>query len=150
MAYRRMSTLYCGFLLVALVGCMQPRSPLRAADSQLAVVGTWRLLEYVAWDSTGTPRHLFGSPPSGYAVFDAAGSAFIQIMKIGDASSLAAYYGSFSVNPSGDSLSIRVEGSNIPSYLQTIQRRPFRIRGDTLVLGVTGQYRATLLKAEGR
>lgn len=115
-----------------------------------ALVGTWRAVEYVAWDSTASAHHLFGSPPSGYAVFDPAGNAFVQIMRQGDAPSLAAYYGPYTVNTAGDSLSIRVEGSNLPGYLATVQRRPFSIRGDTLLLGVPGRYLATLVKVMNR
>lgn len=137
------------FLTLALIGCARPRASGQVVNSSSSLVGTWRLLQYVVWDSAGKPQQVFGSTPSGYATFDAAGIAFIQVMNPAEVASFAAYYGPFSVNPSGDSLSIRVEGSNIPSYLQTNQRRPFQIRADTLVLGTKGQYRATLAKVAG-
>ncbi len=136
----------CLFLALSLSGCIRPGSSLSVVAASSDLAGAWRLVEYVAWDSAGEPKHLFGPSPSGYAAFDARGVAFIQIMRPNDAGSFAAFYGSFLVNPAGDTLRIRVEGSNIPEYLQSVQVRPFRIRADTLVLGLTGQYRATLVK----
>jgi len=146
--YRTNGLVLILFLTFALGGCL-PRSSVPVVTSPSALVGTWRLLEYVAWDSTGRPQQVLGSTPSGYATFDAVGTAFIQLMKPDDVASFAAYYGPYSVNAAGDSLSIRVEGSSISAYLRTIQRRPFQIRADTLVLGLTGQYRATLVKVAG-
>jgi hypothetical protein len=43
-------------------------------------------------------------------------------------------------------LTVHVEGSNMPSYTGTDQVRPFRLAGDTLFLGIPGQYPATLLR----
>jgi hypothetical protein len=137
-------------LLFALAGCLPARSHSAAINHESPLIGTWRLLEYLAWDSAGKPQQVFGPTPSGYVSFEVGGIAFIQIMNPDDPASFAAYYGSFSVNAAADSLSILVEGTNLPSYLRTVQKRPFRIRGDTLTLGYTGQYRATLVKVAGR
>lgn len=63
-----------------------------------------------------------------------------------DPAQYAAYYGPYSIDPSGASFGVRVEGTNIASYVSTEQRRPFRISGDTLFLGIPGQYQATLLR----
>lgn len=136
----------CLFVAGLMSACVQSTARIPAVSTSASLAGTWRVLEYVAWDSAGSPQNAFGPEPSGYVTFSQTGIAFIQIMKPDDVASFAAYYGPFSVNPSADSLSVRVEGTNIPSYLRTVQRRPFQIRNDTLVLGVTGQYRATLVR----
>lgn len=139
----------CLFLATALSGCIPAIPHVPEAGVSSTLVGTWRLLEYAAWDSAGKAQQVFGPAPSGYAVLDRVGTAFVQIMKPGDAATLAAYYGAYTVNAAGDSLRIRVEGTNIPAYLGTVQTRPFRIRGDTLILGIQGKYQATLVRITG-
>lgn len=53
-----------------------------------------------------------------------------------------AYYRPFTID--GDAVAIRVEGSNTPSYTGSTQVRRLAIDGDTLRLGIPGQYQATL------
>lgn len=122
------------------------------------LLGAWKGLEYAVWDSTGAVSHPFGNPISGYAVFDPSGIAFIQLMgtttdasghPAPDPSRFAAYYGAFSIDASGDTLRIQVEGSNMPSYVGSVQVRQFSIVDDTLRLGVPGEYRAILVRAGG-
>lgn len=115
--------------------------------------GVWHLLRYETWDSAGQSRMPFGDPPAGYAVFTPEGMAFIQMMRVasrsngsiqGDPSQYISYFGPYSIDASGTSFGVRVEGTNTLSYLGSEQRRPFRISEDTLFLGIPGQYQATL------
>jgi hypothetical protein len=123
--------------------------------------GTWRFISYESWDSNGTRRTPFGSSPTGYLVVDESGHALIQLMKPVAASaattghptaeetqaaadSFAAYYGTYTVDAAQAVIRIRVEGSNIPTYLGSTQVRPYQLQGNTLVVGVLGQYRASL------
>jgi hypothetical protein len=110
------------------------------------LIGTWRFVRYVVWDSAGSPQELLGPHPVGYVVFDATGRAFIQLMRADDRTSLGAYFGRYTVNAAARTVNIRVEGSNIPDYIGTVQVRPYRLRGDTLVLGVVKDYQATLVR----
>ena len=123
--------------------------------SKHGVVGTWRAIRYETWDSAGLRSMPFGDPPSGYAVFDATGFAFIQLMGtqkrengngIEQSPIFGAYYGSYVLVAHGDTIKIHVEGSNILNYINTVQVRPFRIFNDTLSLGIPGEYQATLVR----
>ena len=87
-----------------------------------------------------------GNDPSGYVAFDQHGYAFIQLMRRSDPGSFGAYYGTYTVTSQPREVVIAVEGSNIPGYIGSTQTRPFRLAGDTLVLGVPGEYQATLVR----
>lgn len=133
----------------------------RESTSHL-LLGTWRVLRYETWDSQGRSATPFGDPAAGYAVFDATGHAFIQLMRTPPARpfaspdrptskeiraayfGFAAYYGTYTTDDAARVVTIRVEGSNMPSYTGTDQVRSYHIEGETLTLGVPGQYRATL------
>lgn len=137
------------FTVAGLTACVRSKPVEPAPRANMAIVGTWRGIAYTAWDPAGAEQSPFGSLPSGYAVFDLTGHAFIQIMRPGSADTFTAYYGTYRVNSAGDSVSINVEGSNVPAYLGSVQVRPFQIRADTLVLGVQGKYEAKLVKVTG-
>ena len=123
-----------------------------------AVEGTWRLLSYELWNGDGTTRAPLGASPAGYAVFDRTGRVHIQLLRpptapdsvarAASAASHAAYFGPYAIagTVAAPVIRIRVEGSNLPSYLSSVQERPFRLRGDTLFLGIPGQYEARLLR----
>ena len=122
-------------------------------DSPL--LGTWRLLSYETWDAEGAVTQPCGMTPAGFAIFDTTGHAFIQLARSSAegstvdevAGSFTAYFGSLAINEAGTELVITVEASNAPSYVGSRQVRPFKIDGDRLVLGIPGQYRATLRRA---
>jgi hypothetical protein len=122
-------------------------------DAQL--IGTWRLVTYETWNAEGTIVEPLGASPAGYAVFDAAGHAFIQLALRADteagpdrvAQSFVAYFGTYVIDAAAAELTIAVEASNQPGYVGSRQLRPYRIADDTLVLGIPGQYRATLRRA---
>lgn len=128
-----------GLILVSSfrVAAMQKPDPL---------AGTWRVSSYETWNAQGQTVTPFGDAPSGYAVFDTTGHAFIQMMGTAPDSAFAAYYGTYTIDDAGQTVTIHVEGSSMPSYTRTDQVRPFRVEGDTLTLGVPGQYRATLVR----
>jgi len=119
----------------------------------LSIVGTWRLLAYEVWSPEGTLHAPFGDAPIGYAAFDPAGRAFIQLASnpAGDArqasaASFAAYFGAYTLDADGTRLVIQVEGSNRVAYIGSTQERLVRVDGDTLTMGQPGQYRATLVR----
>lgn len=148
-------------LVLLLAGCTAHTRPGMAGNSP-PLVGTWRAVRYGTWDEQGRTSTPFGDPVSGYAVFDATGHAFIQLMRTPPVpplaapsaptseesraafSAFAAYFGPYSLDEAGGSVTIRVEGSSMPSYTGSRQVRPFRIEGDTLKLGIPGQ--ATLVR----
>lgn len=115
-------------------------APPRAAAHDL--VGTWRVVRYEVWDSAGTRSQPLGTAPVGYGVFDGT-RAFIQLMSESK-SYLGAYFGPYAVR--GAELRITVEGTNIPDYMGSVQVRRFRIAGDTMTLGMPGEYQATTVR----
>lgn len=156
-------------LLACLAAGCSAHAPSRAAMTNRDVlVGTWRVVSYETWNAQGEVSTPFGNEPSGYAVFDPTGHAFIQLMRTppippfaspqaptpeeirGAHSAFAAYYGPYTVDAAVRTITIRVEGSNMPSYTGTNQVRPFRVEGETLTFGVPGQYQATLVKVRTR
>ena len=155
---------------LALAGCAAnaPSTPAPAAPTATAprgpFVGTWRAVRYQTWDAQGRVATPIGDPPSRYVVFADTGRAFVHLMRtpavkpfaspnaptpeeIRDAYfAYAGYYGTYTVDEAARILTIRAEGSNMPSYTGTDQVRPYRMSGDTLFLGVPGQYQATLVR----
>jgi len=131
-----------------------------------SLIGTWRAVHYQTWDAQGRISTPFGDPVSGYAVFDPTGHAFIQMMRTPPVppfasanaptseeirtaySAFAAYYGTYRIDDAARIVTIRVEGSNMPSYTGSDQVRPFHIEGDTLRLGIPSEYQATLVRVE--
>jgi hypothetical protein len=142
-------------MVVLSVSCAGAGQVSRSSNSG-GLTGSWRLVRYETWDSAGQRSMPMGNPPSGYAAFDASGIAMIQLMKPvtaetkGQQPMFGAYYGMYTVNASRTVITIRVEGSNLPDYIATNQVRPFRITGDTLRLGVAGEYQATLVRMSVR
>lgn len=136
------------FALIALASCANREEP-----EEHPLIGTWRFVRYIVWDSGGVTSTPFGDPPSGYTIFDANGMAFVQLMRREPPGSgmfgpplFGAYYGPYTINASSDTVTVAVEGASIAQYLNTQQVRPFRISNDTLRLGITGDYEATLVR----
>jgi len=115
-----------------------------------ALVGTWRVTSFTRWDKQGVAGQPLGAEPTGYAVFDATGHAFVQIGRSPNdggfpdeiAKSLMALIASGHV--SGDTLTVTVEASNMADYLGSVQERKFEVSGDTMTVGTPGKYQAKL------
>jgi len=138
----RPAILVCGAALLGACATTHMR-PARV-DAFEPILGTWRLVRYEVWES-GKVTAPMSDRPSGYAVFDATGHAFIQLMHP-ETHAFGAYYGTVTIDEPTHVLTIAVEGSSIPNYVGTRQVRPFRITADTLRLGVPGEYQATLVR----
>lgn len=133
--------------LVFLVAGCAAHAPSRTTPSEPdALISTWRVVSYETWNPQGQVSTPFGDAPSGYAVFDATGHAFIQLMGNSPGAAFAAYYGTYTTDHDARVVTIRVEGSNVPSYIGTDQVRPYRVDGENLTLGVPNEYRATLVR----
>jgi len=114
------------------------------------LLGTWRVLSFTRWNKQGVASRPVGETPTGYAVFDATGHAFIQVGRSPTdggfpdeiAKSLMCYFGPYTI--SGHKLMVTVESSTIADYLGSVQERTFEISGDTMTVGTPGQYQAKL------
>jgi hypothetical protein len=114
------------------------------------LIGTWRVTGFQQWSPDGKEHHPIGKTPLGFAIFDTAGRFFFQLSKSTDegaspdevARSFMAYFGRFTV--SGDTLNIVAESGNSPDDVGTTQTRTITLDGDTLTIGIPGQFQATL------
>jgi hypothetical protein len=119
------------------------------------LLGTWRVTALQQWTLDGSERHPIGHTPAGYAVFDTTGRVFFQLSRSTEegaspnevAASFMAYFGCITV--SGDRLSIAAESGNNPEDVATTQTRTITLNGDTLTIGIPGQFMATLQRARG-
>jgi Lipocalin-like domain len=127
------------------------------------LVGTWKLVSAEDVDpKTGQwVPFTFGNPPCGYFLYDAAGHASIQIMTTPPTvlttphqptpdealeifSGYIAYFGTYET----DEVNIyhHVEGAWDPSQVGTVQKRPYEIDADTLIIGDQVTYKRTLTR----
>lgn len=130
-------------------------SPPRAARDEPGLVGTWRLVRYENTSADGKVSYPFGEHPFGYFVYDPTGHLSVQIMHNppiaapspasgpqppGDAAPRAfiAYFGAYKVDKAKGVLHHIVEGALDPNYVANPdQVRPYRLRGDTLIIELT-------------
>lgn len=128
-----------------------------------ALVGTWKLVSAEDVDpKTGQwVPYTFGNPPCGYFMYDAAGNGAVQIMTtpataIGcpdtptPAEALEifdgyiAYFGTYTTDESN--IYEQVAGALDPTQVGSVQKRPFEVDGDTLIIGDRGTYKRTLTR----
>lgn len=119
-------------------------------------VGTWNMTAVEFRDSAGGAwRRPFGDAPVGYAMYNADGTHTMNFTRTPtppmfasgadrtgtDAELRAVYeayfswFGRYTVDAVRGTITHRIEGSLWPSWRNTVQVRPFTIRGDTLLLG---------------
>ena len=154
------------FVTAAFIGssCAAP-SPVDEQDHPL--VGTWRLEEWRAQDSTGVWQQEFGAEPRGYFVYGASGFLSIHLMHEEGANvtdcepdsagegemflvapgCYAGYFGSYRIE--NDSRVVHLpEGGTILSYIGTEQPRRFEVRGDSLWIESSSTVYRLLLRIE--
>lgn len=123
-----------------------------AQPSARPLVGTWRVVEFCDVPSPGDTTYSLGRRPVGFFMYDPAGNLTIQAMRtppsgafMKDSMPLAGmadlrtsyfgYFGRYTIT-SDTTVVHHVTGGTIPEYIGTDQRRDYRIRGDTLSIGV--------------
>lgn len=148
-------------VLLVLCGCAVRR------DTTRPWVGTWRLIAVESLDSaSGVWRRPFGDQPSGYVVYGADGMhtmnftrmpappVFVSGTDRGATESelrqafegYFSWFGRYAVNREGGTITHNIEGSLWPTWRNTMQVRPFVIRGDTLLLGDPVKSRRVLVR----
>ena len=126
--------------------------PMKLSSLQEAVAGTWKLMtaEDQQQDGSWKPG-TFGTPPSGYFIYNPNGYASVQIMTTPPVTlsnpntgptpaealeifnNYIAYYGTWTVD--AETLTVQVEGAWDPTQVGTMQARPYSVDGDTLTIG---------------
>jgi len=114
------------------------------AQTNPSIVGTWRLVSFVAADSTGTYRPVWGDHPSGLIVYTADGHMAAQLYdptraKVGpmaNASPLApaqpsfaglyTYFGTFVLDTVKHTVAHHVEGAMAPDWVGATLVREYR------------------------
>lgn len=147
-------------LYVCLFAAMSLVVPATAHDKPPApgassLVGTWKLVSIEERDADGrlvTPLD-FGPEPAGMLMYDATGHMSVHAMRRGrprlpsadvhlatpqEAKTAfvgySAYFGTYEVDPSAGVVIHRVEGSLLPNWEGSDQRRRFTLTGDKLIL----------------
>jgi hypothetical protein len=118
------------------------------------LIGTWRFVEITDFDSTGAPVHYYGATPCGFIIYTASGHVSVHIARCPAADvsppELAAtyngYFGTYTVNEARGLVTHQVEGGSAPDYIGTPQQRPFKVSGDTLVLGDGHSWKRVLVR----
>jgi hypothetical protein len=125
------------------------------------ITGTWRLVSAFNY-TNGAWVPAFGTPPSGYFIYGAAGYASVQIMTTPPVSlsdpangptpaealqivnNFISYYGPWSVDATN--ITVIPEGNLDPTQLgpDNPQARPYQLNGDTLIIGDQTTYIRTL------
>lgn len=139
-------------LAPAAIALILPIGALAAQQPASGLVGTWRVVEFCNVDRPGDTTYSLGKTPIGLFIYDAAGNLMIQAMRTPHAGPFAAdsvplagmaelrtsyfgYFGTYTIT-SDSTVVHHVAGGTIPAYVGTDQLRDYRIRGDTLSIGV--------------
>jgi hypothetical protein len=149
---------------IASVSVAQSQTP---TDPARAIIGTWRVVEYSDWDSTGHLEQRYGAHPIGYFSYDVTGHVILFIQrtpppkpfKAGSDSATVdelrdlfnsglGYFGRYTVDAKRSIVIHHVEGGTLPDYIGTDQERPFVMKGDSLIIGEPGSWRRALVRVK--
>jgi hypothetical protein len=136
--------------------------PAQRAPARPSLVGTWRLAEHWNKDSAGTVSNQYGPQPVGYFVHDETGHFSVQIMRTPALQALPAitdtarvrgvldgYYaafGTFTVDTVRGESIYHVEGSTVPTIIGDDGHLPYRLSGDSLIIGDSRTWRRVWLR----
>ena len=151
-------------LVSACAAAHLPKARPQSASSGADLIGHWRLISYEDWDSLGRRTTPYGEQPLGYIRYDADSTMAVQIMatpprpafaegedqgtaaeKVAAFDAYVAYFGRWVVNAEGQ-VTHRVTGALDPTYVGTDQERPFRVTGDSLILGDGRTWRRVFVR----
>jgi hypothetical protein len=143
-------------LAASTIGGPAGSAPRRAVAgiTEPGLVGTWRLVRFENRARDGSVARPYGEHPRGYFVYDPTGHLSIHIMRnpplppfasrdedkasdVEKANAYGAYvgyFGTYRVDRIHHVLHHVVEGALNPAYTGTDQLRPYRLKGDILVI----------------
>ncbi len=147
--------------------CQNENNSLNEIQSENKLAGTWKLIEYSELGSTGVWEYPFGKNPRGYFTYtknfilninisseeplkipaDSIENYSVNLYKYITSYALG-YFGTYSVDYKTSIITHHVFGGSIPSYINTDQKRPFTLKGDTLFIGDMKTRRRVLLKVD--
>jgi hypothetical protein len=145
-----------GLASLAGISCSRTDARSVAAPESRQIVGTWRAIEYLNPNGADSAaRFPLGRPPRAYLSYDNTGHVFFHALRTSgdsgdrrvrwreaDSTSLVrilseadAYVGTYRVDPHTQMVMHRIEAEIPPTLGQTEIAKPFRINGDTLIIG---------------
>lgn len=114
----------------------------QASDNPL--VGTWRPIEFVDWDSAGRPHYPLGRDPKGYLIYTASGHVSLHVFR--PPTLYESYVGIYSVDARHGVVNHQIEAASTPDAQAGSGARPFTLRGDTLILGDAKTWRRVFVR----
>jgi Lipocalin-like domain len=132
------------------------------------LIGTWKLIEFADLDSTTLKwTYPYGENPKGYFTYtksnifnlnissevplniskDSAKKYLINLYDYLWHYSLG-YFGVYSIDLTNSIVTHHVKGGAIPYYIDTDQKRPFTLKGDTLTIGDNKTWKRVLIKMD--
>lgn len=108
------------------------------------LVGTWRPVEFVDWDSAGRPTYPLGREAHGYLIYTASGHVSLHIF--GPPSVYESYVGIYSVDARHGVVNHQIEAASTADAAAGSGPRPFELRGDTLLLGDHKTWRRVFVR----
>jgi hypothetical protein len=97
------------------------------------LIGTWRPVAFVDWDSAGRPQPTPGGEPRGYLIYTASGHVSLHLYW--PSGHYESYVGIYSVDARHGVVNHQIEAASTPDATAGSGPRPFRVRADTLTLG---------------
>ena len=150
----------------------QAKSKINKTDSVTVpsniLVGTWRLIEFADIDTlTGKWGNRYGKNPRGYFTYtktnivnlnistdaplkiseDSAKNYSINYLNLTNNYSLG-YFGTYTIDWERSIVIHHVKGGSLPWYIDTDQPRPFKLNGDTLIIGDNKTWKRVLVRAD--
>ena len=149
-------------LIAALAGCER-------GDPAASLVGAWRLVSWEQGAEPGNMRRPYGENPEGQLIYTSNGQMAAQLMNPGAtlpdvtgsaaeevlaqvSTTFFAYYGTYSVDASAQTVTHHVQGSLAPTWVRSDQVRAFEfLDEDRLQLtAILDEQSSSELAATGR
>lgn len=131
-----------------------PAGSLSASAVNAKLVGSWRLVSWVARQSDGTVKHAMGADPIGLLIYDSFGNMSVQIMDsfrpgfergyagttLEELKSIhdgyLAYFGTYVIDEKQHAVVHRIKAITNPNYYGADLVRYYELSGDRLVLSL--------------
>jgi hypothetical protein len=129
------------------------------------LAGYWDLVSFENWDSGGNRTTPFGEHPRGYVQYTPGGRMTLQVVRTPAPAPFAggaekgtvaektaafdayiAYFGTYTLDSARRTVMHHVEADINPSFTGSADPRPFRVTGDSLILGDERTWRRVFVR----
>ena len=116
---------------LVVVALLAARAAVAQTSSANPLVGTWRPVSFIDWVD-GKPQYPLGKNPRGYLIYTASGHVSLHLFW--PPQGYESYVGRYSVDAGHGVVNHQIEAGSTRDTAGG-GARPFRLRGDTLILG---------------